>query len=79
MFSMDKYVPIDCNFHDGLLAKISLRKRVNIQYRVDGKVLEKETYLKDVYTKEKEEFLVMEDGETIRLDQIVSVELLPLP
>ena len=73
------YKPIDCSFHDILLDRATRKVEVNLKYLLDNKLEEKLTVFKDVYTKSKEEFLVLEDGETIRLDQIISVDDNNLP
>ncbi|MFK7749187.1 MAG: hypothetical protein AB8B65_12400 [Kordia sp.] len=47
---------------------------VELVYLVEGNIQNKHTTFKDVYTKQKEEFLLLNDGEIIRLDHIVSVD-----
>ena len=70
-----KYIPIDCGFHDLLLDRATRRTVVALVYTDEAGVSKtKNTVIKDVYTKQKEEFLLMSDGEIIRLDQIVSVD-----
>lgn len=75
----DKYQPIDCNFHDILLDRATRKIKVNLKYLLDNQPIEKQVIFKDVNTKSKEEFLVLEDGETIRLDKIISVDQIILP
>ena len=68
------YQPIDCSFHDLLLAKATLREKVEVQYlSVEGKQLTTNAVITDVFTRNKEEFLILDNDETIRLDRIVSV------
>ena len=71
-----EYQPIDCSFHDVLLDRITRKKEVHIVYSAasQGQVKDKHILLEDVFTKHKQEFLKMADGEIIRLDQIVSVD-----
>jgi len=70
-----KYIPIDCGFHDLLLDRATRRSVVELEYLdSNAQATTKATVIKDVYTKQKEEFLLMDDGEIIRLDQIVSVD-----
>lgn len=78
---VQEYQPIDCSFHDVLLDRITRKKVVDIVYSSpDGKhQTSKHIRLLDVYTRQKQEFLVMADELTIRLDQIVSVDGLVRP
>lgn len=73
------YKPINCNFHDILLDRATRRVVVKLVYLSLGVLVEKETIFKDVFTKTGEEFLLMGDGEKIRLDQISSVDGISLP
>lgn len=74
-----KYRPIDCNFHDLLLDRATRKSIVDLEYiSLKGKQV-KQIIIKDVYTKQGEEFLLMKSGETIRLDQIVSLDGIVLP
>lgn len=73
------YIPINCGFHDLLLDRATRRSVVELVYLVGGKPQTKHTTFKDVYTKQKEEFLLLSDGEIIRLDHIVSVDGVELP
>ncbi len=73
---LQKYQPIDCSFHDVLLDRITRKKEVHIVYNVanKGQIRNERVLLEDVFTRQKEEFLKMADGEIIRLDHIVSVD-----
>jgi Rho-binding antiterminator len=69
-----KYVPIDCGFHDILLAKASVSDYCKIQYFSDiHELITVTSIIKDVFTVNKEEFARLASGETIRLDAIVSI------
>lgn len=69
------YQPISCNFYDHLEAKATLRKRVLIRYRnEDEAITAVEAVIKDFYVKEKVEFMVLDNGSTIRLDHLVDVD-----
>jgi len=75
-----KYQPINCSFHDVLLEHATFRRRIEIVYHaIDGTRKESQNIIKDVYTKSKEEFMLLDDGNTIRLDHIVSVDGALLP
>lgn len=69
------YLPISCDFHDELQL-IALRKTtVPIVYRTaDGGSEAIQSTIADLYTREKEEFLLLPTGEEIRLDRLVNVD-----
>lgn len=73
------YIPINCGFHDLLLDRATRRSIVELVYLVEDKPQTKDITFKDVYTKQKEEFLLLSDGEIVRLDHIVSVDGIELP
>lgn len=76
---MDAYTPVSCNFHDELEAIATLRQSCRIVYRteanatavISGRIL-------DVYAANHAEYVKLEDGTTIRLDQIVSMNDKPV-
>jgi Rho-binding antiterminator len=75
----DKYQPISCDFHELLLAHATLKQHVDIVY-VNEKIEETTSgVIIDVYTKKGEEFLVLDNKKTIRLDFIISVNGEKLP
>jgi Rho-binding antiterminator len=69
------YQPISCNYYDHLEAMATLRKRVVIRYFNEAEVITSiEAIIKDFYVKEKVEFMVLDNGLTIRLDRLVDVD-----
>jgi transcriptional antiterminator Rof (Rho-off) len=81
------YRPIACDFHDDLEAYAVTRRRVRILHApadapepVNGAaepLLRSEGRIRDIVTNaQKEEFLSLDDGASIRLDRIRSVEAL---
>jgi len=75
-----KYQPINCSFHDILLEKATFRKKIIlVYYEINGTKKEEHKTIKDVYTKNKEEFILLDDDKIIRLDHIVSVDGVLLP
>ncbi len=72
---MSTYIPINCSYYDELEAIATLRKVVTIHFRdqagIDRQVNAKITNL---FTKEKEEFMVLDNGLQIRLDQLISAD-----
>lgn len=73
------YTPIDCNYHDIILDRATRKSFVVLEYHSPEGIQSKEVLIKDVYTKEGEEFLQTGSRETIRLDQIVSLDGLEPP
>jgi Rho-binding antiterminator len=68
-----KYQPINCDFHELLLAKATLKEVCEIKYILKDEKLILNSIIVDVFTKKGEEFMVLKSGETIRLDHIISV------
>ncbi|MGR6035185.1 MAG: hypothetical protein ACU4EQ_10495 [Candidatus Nitrosoglobus sp.] len=72
---MTDYVPISCDLHDRLEALATLGKRCKIVYRAtNGETIETLNTIADIYTKNKEEFVVLGSGESIRLDMLIEVD-----
>jgi len=69
-----KYKPINCSFYDILEATATLRKSVEIKYYLNDSVISVHSKIKNIYSKEGEEFMEFDTGVIIRLDQIISVE-----
>lgn len=70
----EKYTPIACQFYDVLELHASRREEVTIAFFEKGERVKTEvSRIKDIQTKGKEEFLVLENKTKIRLDQIISV------
>lgn len=68
------YKPINCDFHELLLANATLKKECVIVYNENTKPVSTTNIIVDVYTKKGEEFMVLKSGKTIRLDHIISVD-----
>ncbi|MEN0005948.1 MAG: hypothetical protein AAF798_17490 [Bacteroidota bacterium] len=68
------YQPISCNFYDELEALATLRQIATINYRLgNGQTATAEGKIVNLYTKDKEEFLELDSGFTLRLDYLISV------
>lgn len=81
IFSPQKdYKPIDCSFHDVLLAKATRKEKCRFVFalaaddvrHIEGKIL-------DVYTKAGEEFMQLDNGQTFRLDSLKQLDGLLAP
>lgn len=71
---MTDYIPLDCSLHDHLEALSTLCKRCQIVYQqADGQRTETVDTIADIYTKNKEEFVVLGGGKVIRLDALIKV------
>jgi len=69
------YKPIDCNLYDEVILLIMRKQKIKIDYQTEtGKSQEVETILKDVYAREGEEFVLLENGDKIRLDRVVKID-----
>ena len=67
------YKPINCDFHELLLAKATLREECEITYFKNNESTTEISTITDVYTSKGEEFMVLKSGTVVRLDYIVSV------
>ncbi len=74
-----KYVPIDCNYYDRLEALAVRRKVVDIVYEVDGSECLTTSRIVDLYSKEQVEYMQLESGDAVRLDDVISVDGVPRP
>ncbi|MEZ4963209.1 MAG: Rho-binding antiterminator [Saprospiraceae bacterium] len=73
------YQPISCDFHSELELLALRRTTVEIRYR-NGEGVEtiEHAPLLDLYTRNREEFLLLPNNREIRLDQLISVNGLEL-
>lgn len=71
---MKNYQPISCNFYDELEALATLRSLCIIEYHDKNANKHKaEGVIKDLYIRDKAEYLLLNTGFEIRLDQLISV------
>lgn len=79
---MDKnhpYIPINCSFYDYLEEAATLRRTAIINYYQEGKPTEVTSRIKTLFIKDKVEYMLLENEETIRLDALISFNGKPLP
>lgn len=70
-----KYVPIDCNFYDEIEILAMRKSKSNVVYLSEkDEQTTIEGVIKNVYAKNKEEFLEMESGLIFRLDRLISLD-----
>jgi Rho-binding antiterminator len=69
--ALPAYRPVSCDFHDQLEELATLKKTCLVRYGNEaGEAFEVIGRIADIFTKDKEEFLKMSDGQIIRLDHI---------
>ncbi len=77
---METYKPIDCNFYDVLEANATKKRYIRIHYFSDiQEFLTIDAIIKDLYVKEKVEYMLLNTGDEIRLDRLISVDGQTLP
>jgi len=74
----ERYEPVSCDYHDQLEAAAMHRKRVELEFDLDGVTQREEGTVSDVFTAHGGEFIkFVSDGGgplEIRLDQIISMK-----
>ena len=69
------YHPINCSYYDELEAYATLRKTVRIDYLTPtGEAASIDARIVNLYTLNKEEFMVLDNQQEIRLDRLRSVD-----
>ncbi len=72
---MAAYQPISCSFYDELEMRATLGRQCMIRFRTaTGEEREVRSRIVDLFTRRKEEFLLLADGRRIRLDHLISVD-----
>ena len=68
------YVPISCEFHDLLEVHATTRRPTALRFRdSSGTEQARSAVITDVYARSGAEYLSMDSGETLRLDQLIEV------
>ena len=69
------YTPIECDLHDELLARATLKQRSEIVYLNEHeKRIAISDYIEDVYSQDHAEYIRFRNGTTIRLDALIQVD-----
>lgn len=74
MTQQHNYQPISCDFHDILEDAAVRRLRVEVAFNSEGGEQVNIGRIKDITVEGQEEFLIMEDGLKLRLDQLIRVD-----
>ena len=73
------YIPINCSFYDYLEEAATLKQKALITYFEQGETLQVEARIKTLFIKKKVEYMLLENEQNIRLDNLVSFNGKPLP
>ncbi|MEO1263647.1 MAG: hypothetical protein AAFZ15_32845 [Bacteroidota bacterium] len=70
-----KYTPISCDYYDELTLLALRHKTCPVVFKNENGTKETvEASIKDIFTRNSEEFLLLSDGREIRLDRLISVD-----
>jgi len=73
------YVPISCSFYDFLEKAATLGRLSTIEYLNEDRVVQVESKIQTLVIKDKVEYMVLENGQSIRLDYLISFDGKSLP
>lgn len=74
----NRYQPIDCNFYDRLEAWATLHTRCKIVYTGEtGQMQEADRLIVNLYAREGVEYMELDNGQVLRLDQLLTVNGIP--
>ena len=79
MSNRQPYIPINCSFYDYLEEAATLQKMALIEYINQGIVVSIEAKIHTLLVKNKVEFMELENGQSIRLDSLISFDGKTLP
>ena len=77
--STQKSAPISCSFYDYLEEAATLGRLSIIEYMKDNCLVKVESAIRTLIIKNKVEYLVLDNGQSIRLDYLRSFNGKPLP
>jgi Rho-binding antiterminator len=71
----EPYQPISCDIHDLLEIHATRRQPAQLEFRdADGALQSRRAVITDVYARAGADYLTLDTGETLRLDQLVVLE-----
>ncbi|WP_250631791.1 hypothetical protein [Rhodoflexus caldus] len=72
---MSDYQPVACSFYDFITEQASRKAYCRIRYYTElREFMTVNAVITDVFTRNKEEFIALASGETVRLDNIISID-----
>jgi Rho-binding antiterminator len=74
-----KYIPINCSFYDYLEEAATLKEVAVIDYFETGIATQIESRIKTLFIKDKVEYVMLENGLSIRLDELIKFNGKVLP
>ncbi len=74
----EKYQNISCSYYDQLEAYATKRTHCAVVYRVDEQEKTSEGIIVDLFAKDGAEYLKLNNGIVIRLDQLISINGVPV-
>ena len=79
MKNENSYKRVSCNFYDELEKYATLRQHLQIKYLDEQENIQVvQAKIKDLQTKDKAEFLILDNNLKIRLDKIISIKPISL-
>lgn len=70
-----KYIPINCDFYDEIEILAMRKSKCKVVYRDKEDIVQTiEGVINNVFSKNKEEFLIVNDELKIRLDRLISID-----
>lgn len=77
---MNNYQPIRCDFYDILEALATRRAKITVEFMDAAQLtIAEDVVITDLQTRNKEEFVYLDNGQVIRLDHLVKVNGIELP
>lgn len=73
------YVPINCSFYDYLEEAATLRASSIIEHSENDSIIKVESKINTLFIEDKVEYMKLENGQSIRLDNLISFNGRPLP
>jgi Rho-binding antiterminator len=73
------YVPINCSFYDYLEEAATLDRLSAIEYMEGNRLVKIASKIQTLVSRDKIEYMVLENGQSIRLDYLLSINGISLP
>ena len=71
----NNYTPVSCSLYDGLETFIVGRKKIELVFlNAENSEVETECVITDLFSKDKAEFIRLDNGSEVRLDKILKID-----